>query len=214
MPHRPRLLVFGSLAILVAMSVGVPVASAAPPAVERQVREANNDTQKKLLECVTLGGVREHQAAFQEIADENGGTRVAGTAGYEDSVDYVGRADDGRRIHVTTQDPFPFTVHRRPTTLEQLTPIAAESRDRCIHRVRIGHRQRERTPSTSTLVPRGLRTSGCEAADFAGLPRSGRHRAHPARNVPVRAEGRPTPRPPAPIGSGHLQPGQYPAARA
>ncbi len=33
-----------------------------------------NNTQKKLLECVTLEGVREHQAAFQAIADANGGT--------------------------------------------------------------------------------------------------------------------------------------------
>ena len=42
-----------------------------------------------LLECVTLEGVREHQAAFQEIADDNNGTRVSGSPGYDESVDYV-----------------------------------------------------------------------------------------------------------------------------
>ena len=48
-----------------------------------------NNTHAKLLECVTLEGVREHQAAFQAIADANGGTRAAGTSGYNASVDYV-----------------------------------------------------------------------------------------------------------------------------
>ena len=49
----------------------------------------SNNTIEKLLECVTLEGVREHQAALQEIADENDGTRVSGSAGYDESVDYA-----------------------------------------------------------------------------------------------------------------------------
>ena len=48
-----------------------------------------NDNFNKLLECVTLDGVRAHQAALQAIADANGGTRAAGTPGYDASVDYV-----------------------------------------------------------------------------------------------------------------------------
>ena len=44
-----------------------------------------------LLECVTLEGVRAHQAAFQAIADANGGTRAAGTDGYDASVDNLDR---------------------------------------------------------------------------------------------------------------------------
>ena len=38
-----------------------------------------NNTFEKLLECVTLDGVRSHQAALQAIADANGGVRAAGT---------------------------------------------------------------------------------------------------------------------------------------
>ena len=38
----------------------------------------NNNTHAKLLECVTLDGVRGHQAAFQAIADANGGVRASG----------------------------------------------------------------------------------------------------------------------------------------
>ncbi|MGH9250127.1 MAG: hypothetical protein ACRD0W_11490 [Acidimicrobiales bacterium] len=53
-----------------------------------------NNTYQKLLECVTLEGVREHQEQFQKIADSNDdpfypGTRIAGTQGYADSVEYV-----------------------------------------------------------------------------------------------------------------------------
>jgi len=46
-----------------------------------------NNNAAKLLQCVTLEGVREHQAAFQEIADDNNGTRVSGSPGYDESVD-------------------------------------------------------------------------------------------------------------------------------
>ena len=42
-----------------------------------------------LRSAVTLAGIREHQAAFQAIATANGGTRLAGTAGYDESADYV-----------------------------------------------------------------------------------------------------------------------------
>ena len=61
---------------------------------EPGVENASNNTYEKLLRCVTLDGVREHQAALQEIADANDdpfypGTRAAGTEGYAESVDYV-----------------------------------------------------------------------------------------------------------------------------
>ena len=48
-----------------------------------------NDSLRKLLECVTLDGVMDHQRAFQRIADDNGGTRASGTPGYDASADYV-----------------------------------------------------------------------------------------------------------------------------
>ena len=52
---------------------------------------------------MTLEGVREHQAAFQEIADANDdpfypGTRAAGTEGYAESVEYVAGLAEGRRL--------------------------------------------------------------------------------------------------------------------
>src|SRR5574339_67229 len=66
-----------------------------------------SDNFKKLLECVTLEGVREHQAALQAIATANGGTRAAGTPGYEDSVDYVVNTMQAAGYNVTLNS-FPF----------------------------------------------------------------------------------------------------------
>ena len=42
-----------------------------------------------MRKIVTVKGMLKHENAFQSIADANGGTRVAGTAGYDQSVDYV-----------------------------------------------------------------------------------------------------------------------------
>ena len=52
-----------------------PAVIAGPSQVPAACANRVNNTQAKLLECVTLEGVREHQAAFQAIADANGGTR-------------------------------------------------------------------------------------------------------------------------------------------
>ena len=70
--------------IAVAGLTAVP-AVAGPAACDHR----NNNTAKKLLECVTLAGVREHQAALQEIADANGGNRFSGLPGHDESVAYV-----------------------------------------------------------------------------------------------------------------------------
>ena len=83
----------------------------------------SNNTFEKLLECVTLDGVRAHQAEFQAIADANGGTRAAGTPGYEASVSYVVEKLTAAGYNVTL-NPFPF-VFVPPALLQQLTPVNA-----------------------------------------------------------------------------------------
>ena len=56
------------LGLLMAMLLPAPAAVAAPG---NACDTRANNTYHKLLECVTLEGVREHQAAFQEIADDS-----------------------------------------------------------------------------------------------------------------------------------------------
>ena len=135
-----------------------------------------NNTYDKLLECVTLRGVREHQEAFQEIADENDdpfypGTRAAGTEGYDDSVRYVAgllrRA--GYRV---TLDPVDVTFNF-PATLRQLTPVQAEYETGVFTGSGSGTVQGRVVPVDINLTPPRASTSGCEAADFAGLDWSG-----------------------------------------
>ncbi len=44
---------------------------------------------KKLRDAVTVNGILQHERAFQRIANQNGGTRVSGTPGYDASAEYV-----------------------------------------------------------------------------------------------------------------------------
>jgi hypothetical protein len=90
---RPRVLAGVAVAALVGASLTVssPVAEAK---AATSCNHQNNNTYAKLLACVTVQGVRAHQAALQRIADANDdpfypGTRAAGTEGYANSVAYV-----------------------------------------------------------------------------------------------------------------------------
>ena len=188
----------------------MPAAVAAP--ADPCDRQTNN-TYRKLLECVTLEGVREHQAPFQEIADNNDdpfypGTRAAGTEGYADSVDYVAGLlkDAGYEV---TLDPFEFEFNF-PALLRQLTPINADLRDRGLHRQRLGD-------VTGNVIPVdiNLTTAGLDQWLRGGrlrrhrLERTQRHRPDPARHLLLRGQG-PQRRARRRRGRHHLQPGQHP----
>ena len=104
---------FMSLGLLGASLAAPPGVFAAPQSCDSRV----NNTHSKLLECVTLDGVREHQAAFQAIADANNGIRTSGTPGYDASVDYV--------VGV---------VSRPPATMSPCSPSSSRRSSRFPHR--------------------------------------------------------------------------------
>ena len=141
----------------------------APPAKACDTR--NNNTYQKVLGCVTLEGVREHQAAFQAIADANGGNRAAGTPGYDASVDYVVQTMEAAGWNVTLHE-FPFT-YVPPPTLQQLTPVSATYETGVFTGSGTGTVTGNVIPVDINLVPPRASSSGCEAADFAGLNFSG-----------------------------------------
>ena len=96
------------LTALVALGLGATGLALISPAEAAHSRcSRTNNSIRKLLECVTLEGVLEHEQAFQDIADENGGTRASGTPGYDASVDYVARPLTAAGYNVTSQE-FPF----------------------------------------------------------------------------------------------------------
>ena len=138
--------------------------SVSPPSCDNRV----NNTFSKLLDCVTPEGVREHQAALQAIADANGGTRAAGTPGYELSVQYVVDKMTAAGYDVTL-NAFPF-VYIAPATLQQTAPLAAAYQTGAFTGSGSGNIAANVSAVDINLVPPRASTSGCEAADFAGFP--------------------------------------------
>lgn len=138
-------------------------------------RARNNNTVDKLLECVTLDGVRQHQAALQTIADANGGHRAAGTAGYDQSAAYVAETLVAAGYEVRLQ-PFTFYTWRNagPPLLEQTTPSPTAYQHGLDYRIFLhsdsGDVTAPVTPVDLELGPGNDSTSGCEAVDFAGFP--------------------------------------------
>jgi Peptidase family M28/PA domain len=134
----------------------------------------SNNTYRELLRCVTRPGVMQHLRALQKIADNSTdpvypGTRAAGTDGYDDSARYVARHLRKAGYHVQL-DPVEITFDF-PAVLRQLTPVEGDYEtgvfigsgsgevEGMVHAIDISLEKGEDAVSTS----------GCEAADFAGV---------------------------------------------
>lgn len=153
------------LAIIAATFAITPAVFAGSPACDARV----NNTFAKLLECVTLEGVREHQAAFQAIADANGGNRTSGTPGYDASVDYAVGVFTRAGYNVTVQ-PFQFQtfITFSPPILEQVSPPPAGP---IANSIMSYSGSGDVTAAVTPLpAPPADATPGCEASDFAGFP--------------------------------------------
>jgi len=143
----------------------VPGAAAGSAACDNRV----NNTFDKLLECVTLEGVREHQAALQAIADDNNGIRTSGTPGYDASADYVIERMTAAGYNVTVQEfQFQTFIVLTPSVLEQVSPLPAGP---IANNIMAYSGSGDNTaPVTALAAPPADPTPGCEAADFAGFP--------------------------------------------
>jgi Zn-dependent M28 family amino/carboxypeptidase len=186
--RRGRVTTIVVLAAALAVLVSAPGASGAHPLF---CKLRANNTYDKLLDCVTLQGVRKHQAELQAIAEENDdifypGTRAAGTEGYEDSVAYVAEQlrDAGWKV---TLDPFEFEFEF-PSLVQQLTPTATTHPSAGFTGTGYADVTAAVTPVDINLVPPRANTSGCDGAytetavgepltsdpggpdDFAGFP--------------------------------------------
>ncbi len=118
----------------------------------------------RLVADATGEGAFRHLEELQRIADANGGNRALGTPGYDASVEYVARTlrDAGYTVDTpefsarffSVQDAR-LTVDGAPTTM---TPLGFSPA----------------TPPGGLTAPLAVlvqdQTSGCEAADFAGVP--------------------------------------------
>ena len=149
---------------------GPPAQAADDPRCQR-----NNNSVAKLMECVTLDGVMEHQKEFQRIADANGGTRASGTPGYDASVEYVAERMRRAGYKVTIQE-FEFNAFSEvgDSVLQQVAPgdvTYTEGTDfSATDHSEPGDVTAAVTPVDLQLGEGNTSTSGCEAEDFANFP--------------------------------------------
>jgi hypothetical protein len=168
-----RLAALGAAAALTTALLPGQAASAAPRVA---CLDRANSSYQNLLGCASADGVREHQAAFQRIADNSTdpvypGTRAAGTVGYAQSVKYVADLlrDAGYEV---TLDPVEITFNF-PAVLRQLTPVQADYETGVFTGSGSGTVEGNVIPVDINLVPPRASTSGCEPVDFAGIDWSG-----------------------------------------
>ena len=206
--HREGRLLAGVF-VASAVAMIVPITAAAKPPIPQQACDnRDNNSYSKLLECVRLEGVREHQVALQAIAPANGGTRADTTPGYLASVDYVddtmtaagwdvertssrtrhrhrGRTDRAHPAECTPRSP-------RSTRARAMSPPESPPSTSCSQAPQPGHERLRRSQPRR----RRVRQLG------------GQHRARPARHVRLRGKG--TERGGGRCHRGdHLQPGQH-----
>jgi Zn-dependent M28 family amino/carboxypeptidase len=136
----------------------------------------NANTVAKIMKCVTLTGVRQHQLALQIIANVSGGNRFSGLPGHDRSVAYVVARLKLAGYHPVVQR-FDYAAFEElgPSTLSRTAPAAtdyAEGTDFQPMSLSDGGSVTDVavTPVDINLAGDRANTSGCEAADFAGFP--------------------------------------------
>jgi Zn-dependent M28 family amino/carboxypeptidase len=170
-----RTTTLAAAAALVASVFVVAPVSPAAGVTDSRCANRTNDTIAKLIACVKLAGVREHQAALQAIADANNGIRASGTPGYGASVDYAVGVLEDAGYQVTVQ-PFEFfaSIRLGPSALQQLAPGSVTYQELVDYQA---FDQSDAGDVTAAVTAVDLQlglgnasTSGCDAADFAGFP--------------------------------------------
>ena len=163
------------MAALLLVALVIPLHAGLADAGPATCENRTNSSTAKLLECVTLAGVREHQAAFQAIADANGGNRFSGLPGHDASVDYVVERLEAAGYDPEVQ-PFDYLAFQviGPSALQQTAPNAVTYTEGVDFGVIDQSDPGDETAAVTAVdLQLGLgntSTSGCEAADFAGFP--------------------------------------------
>ena len=135
----------------------------APAAIADDISETQG-----FRKAVTLAGIREHQAAFQSIANANGGTRSSGTTGFDASAQYVFDKLVAAGYSPSFQEfTFAFCQEFPPATFEQEAPNPETYEENVDFDVMTCSGSGDVTASVSAPSGSAL---GCQAADFATFP--------------------------------------------
>lgn len=149
----------------------------APPAPEPEPGPV--ELGAPLSDAVTINNVNRHLIALQRLADRNGGSRASGEAGYTESATYVETQLTGAGYTVTRQTvqvPY-FRVNSAPL-FTQVTPTPTAYTDFALAEYSgPGDVTGAVVPVDIVLPPTPTangNSSGCEAADFAGVDVAGK----------------------------------------
>jgi hypothetical protein len=170
-------LIGGALVMCALLVVGALPASAAP----------NNNNSAKLRQAVTVDGILEHETALQVFADAAEGNRLSGAPGYDDSAEYVAARAAAAGFTVEVQE-FEYVLDFiADFEAPVLSVVGGSEFVGGIAGASLGGDFGSMFKSTSYSVditapvwaidlalppvgPPNTSTSGCEVADYAGVP--------------------------------------------
>ena len=122
--HRAKRRLLAGVFVASAVAMIVPITAAAKPPIPQQACDnRDNNSYSKLLECVRLEGVREHQEALQAIATANGGTRADQSDGFLASLEYVEDTMTAAGWDVSRDE---FTYAAADIVVERTAPAPAQ----------------------------------------------------------------------------------------
>jgi Zn-dependent M28 family amino/carboxypeptidase len=129
---------------------------------------------------VTVPNMLQHEQALQNIATANGGTRVAGSPGNDQTVDYIASTMTGAGWAVQKQPfQFPYFQELAPSTFSQTAPTPVTFVNGTDFATMQYSGSGDVTANVTAVgplnvpigdTPAGTTTSGCSASDFAGFP--------------------------------------------
>jgi hypothetical protein len=140
----------------------------------------NNNTARKLLECIRTDDLWHHLQAFQAIADANPGpdghaSRNSGEPGYKASADYVARLMRAAGYDVTIQTyKFFYFAYTALPTFREVSPVAHDftiATDWNPGQSR-GSANTALQPAGGIIIPptpTSSSSSGCTMGDFTGF---------------------------------------------
>src|SRR5262245_60873004 len=175
----------GRLPLMQMRSLGAAVLAAGALLGGASIAHASgNDTSAKLRKAVTVEGIKLHEAAFNLAAIATGGNRLAGTRGHELSADYVALQARFAGLNVSRQD-FEYDLFAlgdwKPPVLDvkrgkHYIPGIAGSIPGGDFGSMVNSASGDVTApvwAADLVIPSpapNTSTSGCEAADFTGMP--------------------------------------------
>ena len=152
--------------LTVALAVNVAVAAVGLSACDRRSeRQPDPDAYAEQVSSrVSIDAMMAHLQKLQDIADANGGTRVTGSPGFDESVKFVADTlrDNGFDVTTPEFEMDVFNLDRESLTVRG-APVEAHA---------VGYTQpspKEGVTGPLVVAPSG-EAPGCAAADYTGLP--------------------------------------------